>query len=377
MSHSFASGVGFGRRLGALGVVLCALCVAARGDVRISGAAQNLTRAQAAAGDAVILLRLDEGMKEEARTVTDAQGRFAVSAASAGEVYLVRVVHQGVNYDQRATGGELSISVFDAAGHVPGVKGSIEILRTGTNGNQLHVSDMYEIRNDSQPPVTQAGESTFDVYLPPKAKIDSVLAAGPGKIAVMIAAKPVGDEAGHFAVDFPLQPGATKFAFNYDVPYDGHVVFRTRHRYEFQQVAVMTPPKMQFSSDSAFRLLPAGNKRYEVHAATGVKAGPGPAFEISGVGALPALMKASPQGAETNPSAHSQAKAVPTASPRDRAPAPRGNAADLDSRSFAGAVTRPVSMPVRRSSQSAVLGVIIVLLVATCAYLLWRGRPSG
>src|SRR5690349_3281166 len=115
-----------------------------------------------------------------------------------------------------------------AANDLSGIHGSIEIIRVGTKGNLLHVSDMVEVINDSRPPLTQAGDRTFEAYLPAQARIDSVLAAGPDKVSVLISAAPIAGEPGHFKVNFPLRPGATKFAFNYDLPYQGHAAFRTR-----------------------------------------------------------------------------------------------------------------------------------------------------
>jgi len=46
-------------------------------------------------------------------------------------------------------------------------------------------------------------------------------------------------------VNFPLRPGATKFAFNYDLPYDGHATFRTKHVHPLKQLAIMIPPSMK------------------------------------------------------------------------------------------------------------------------------------
>ena len=203
-----------------LGFGLIAGCsAAALAADTITGVARNQTRGRLAAGDEVILLRLDQGMLEEARTTTDSQGSFTLKVQSPDKLHLVRVVHQGVNYDQRAsTGDAVSIDVFDAAAKVHGITGTIEIVRTGTNGNLLHVSDMVEIKNESSPPLTQAGERTFEVYLPAHAKIDSVLAAGSGKIGVMISAAPVRGEPGHYTVNFPLRPGSTKFAFQLRYP---------------------------------------------------------------------------------------------------------------------------------------------------------------
>src|SRR3979490_2872239 len=162
--------------------LLACFSTAALGANDITGSVRNQSRGEPAAGDEVFLLRPDGGMQEEARAKTDSHGAFTLNAQHPDKPYLVRVFHQGVSYDQQASAGQaLSIQVFDAATHVQGITGTIEILRTGTVGNLLHVSDMVEIKNESSPPLTQVGERAFEMYLPPNAKIDSVLAAGPGK----------------------------------------------------------------------------------------------------------------------------------------------------------------------------------------------------
>jgi hypothetical protein len=349
------------RLLSVLALLACC-STAALGANNITGSVRNLSRGEPAAGDRVILLRLDRGMQEEARATTDAQGVFTLTVQYPDKPYWVRVVHQGVSYDQQASAGDaLSIQVFDAARRVRGVTGSIEILRTGTNGNLLHVSDLYDIRNESSPPLTQAGERTFEVYLPAKAKISSVLAAGPGKIGAMISAAPVPGEPGHYAVSFPLRPGATKFAFNYDLPYDGHAAFQTRHAYPLRQFAVMIPPTMKFSSRSpAFEILTTGNSRYQVRAANQLKAGEGPAFEVSGTGALPPLG----DQAKSQARSHSPVPPNPTLSAPGRAALP--SLAGIDSRSKQ---TQP-------PSQSLVLDGVTSVLLAVCALLVWRARKA-
>jgi len=111
-------------------------------------------------------------------------------------------------------------------------------------------------------------------------------------------------------VNFPLRPGVTKFAFNYDLPYAGHATFQTKGVYALQQLAVMIPTTMKFTSQSpAFQTLPAGNNNYQVQAANQVKAGERPAFEISGVGALPAQ-----QAARTRPKPSSSTPSSPAPS---------------------------------------------------------------
>jgi hypothetical protein len=328
----------------------------------ITGNVRNQTRGQAAVGDEVILLRLEGGMREEVRAQTDARGAFALPVQHPDEPYLIRVIHQNVNYDQKVYAGDtLSIPVFDAAAHVRGVTGSIEILRTGTNGKLLHVSDMYEIKNESNPPRTEAGEHTFEVYLPPTAKIDSVLAAGPRNVGEVIFASPVPGEPGHYTVSFPLRPGATKFAFDYGLPYGGRATFRTRLKYPLQQLAVMMPPTMKFSSRSpVFETLATGNANYHVQVANQLKEGEGPGFEVSGSGALPPLAG---QG-------KSQARPQPTAVPSTKESGPGRALSDtpgrIDSRMEHS----------QKHTQWLTLDGLVTVLVAACALLVWRMRTT-
>ena len=328
----------------------------------VTGVARNRTLGQFASGDEVILLRLDQGMQEEARTKTDSQGSFTLRVQVPDKAHLLRVLHQGVNYDQQVSAGDVvSVDVFDSAARVQGLAGSIEIIRTGTKGDLLHVSDMIEIRNDSSPPLTQAGERTFEVYLPARAKIDSVLAASSGKMGVMISATPVPGEPGHFTVNFPLRPGATKFAFNYDLPYDGRATFRTRRLYPLQQLAVMIPPTMRFSSRSpAFQVLPTGNGNYQVQAVNRVNAGEGPEFEISGAGALPALQAQAPRPPKAPTTVATHAASAPSSSP---AATERANALGGSG----------LSAPVSRRTWW-VLGVGGFFVLGAGGFLLWRGE---
>jgi hypothetical protein len=347
--------------LAVLAVIACFSTAALAGN-NITGSVRNQSHGEPAAGDEVILLRLDAGMPEETRAKTDTQGMFTLNVQYPDKPYLVRVIHQGVSYDQQAAPGQsLSIEVFDAAPEVRGITGAIEILRTGTNGKLLHVSDLVEIKNASNPPLTEAGERTFEVYLPAEAKLDSVLAAGPGTPAMTISAAAVPGEPGHFTVNFPLCPGATKFAFNYDLPYRGRVSFHTRHAYPLQRLAVMIPAHMKFSSrSSAFEILKTGNPRYQVHTVNQLKAGEGPEFEVSGTGALPLLG----DQASSRQRFLSPASPNPTQSPPVRAALPYLPSID------------PRLKQSQPPSQSLVLAGVTSVLLAVCALLVWRGRKA-
>jgi hypothetical protein len=362
-SRQHSNGFSVWRVLAAL-TALAFCSTAALGGNDITGSVRNETLGQPAIGDEVLLVRLgpDKGMSEEAHAKTDARGAFRLQARYPDLQYLVRVIHQGVSYDQRALAGEaLTIGVFDVAPQVSRVSGTIEILRAGTKGNSLHVSDMVEIKNESFPPLTQANGHTFEASLPPNAKLDSVLAAAPGKLAIIISAASVPGEPGHYTVNFPLQPGATKFAFNYDLPYPGHAAFQTMHLYPLQQFAVMIPRTMKFSSRSPdFGILATGNTEYQVRAITPVKAGEGPSFELSGTGTLPSV----PEQAKAQ-QAHAQS--VPLSNP---APTIARNA----SPSLPLIAARSELPP--SSSQSLVLGALTGIFLGAGGLLIWRGRKA-
>jgi hypothetical protein len=175
-------------------------------------------------------------------------------------------------------------------------------------------------------------------------------------VGLLISATPVSGEPGHYAVDFPLRPGATKFAFNYDLPYDGHATFQTRHAYPFEQLAIMIPPTMKFSSRlAAFEILPVDSSRYQVLAANHLKAGQGPEFEVFGAGGLPPLGN----------QAQSEAWAHPSV-PSNFTPLAEPSLAQIDSQ----------SKPIQPPSQSRVFGGVILVLLGLCAVLIWRARKG-
>src|SRR5215470_18543469 len=70
----------------------------------ITGTVHNETTGRASVGDEVVLIRLGEGMEEEAHTKTGADGAFTLNVVAPNAEHFVRVIHQGVNYDQTVNG---------------------------------------------------------------------------------------------------------------------------------------------------------------------------------------------------------------------------------------------------------------------------------
>jgi hypothetical protein len=263
----------------------------------ISGKVRNSTSARPAANDDVILLRLGNGMEEESRTRTDAQGAFTLNESSATAQYVVRVMHQGVNYDHTVTGSApFEIEVFDSAPKVQGLSGKIGIAQVESDGKVLKVTEMYAIDNASAPPVTQSGARNFEIFLPEKGAFDSVEASRGNGIWIKTPPVPLKGRPGRYAVDFPLRPGPTLIKFTYHLPYAGPTSFHLKVPYPIKRFAVMHPPTMVFKALRRGTFNNPGKANgLEIEAAvTQPLVDDVPPFEISGVGAAVPLASATP-----------------------------------------------------------------------------------
>jgi hypothetical protein len=272
-------------------VALLALPLSALGQ-SLTGTVRNLTTGKPQPKAEVVLLRMDQGMDEEARTQADAQGRFSFKLAEAGVPHMVRVNHQDVNYFRQAPPGaeSVEVEVFDAAAKVEGIRGIVNVLRYQADASGLQVTEVYGIKNESSPPRTWMDKRTLQVYLPAGAQIDNALAAGPGGLPVNSAPVPM-DDKGHYGFIFPIRPGETRFQLSYRLPYSGQLDFKPRLTLPVEHLVVMHPTSMQFT--------PApGSAGFEqnmedqgalIHVATTVAPGSEPAYRIAGTGTMPEI----------------------------------------------------------------------------------------
>jgi len=296
--------------------VCCFSALSASASDAIQGTVRNQTSGKPAAGDEVILLRLQNGMEEEAKTRVDAAGAFSLPLSAADVPHIVRVVHEGVNYDQTTNGkGPLSIAVFDAVTHIRGLQGTLGIAQVESDGEVLKVTEMYSIANDSVPPVTQAGPRNFEISIAPKATLDSIVVKWGGGVWVNLAPVPVEGQQGRYAVDFPIRPGATLFKFVYHLPYSEPTRLQVKLPYPIRNFAVMHPPSMSFKpSSSAAFTSPGMAQGLRVEQAVGKPVVRDvAAFEISGIGLAASTQAATASSAMSSPAAVGSLKPETTA----------------------------------------------------------------
>ncbi|HKD13327.1 MAG TPA: hypothetical protein VKE71_02175 [Candidatus Angelobacter sp.] len=258
----------------------------------LTGTVRNATTGKPSAGDDVILLRLGEGMEEEARARTDSAGAFALNMTSPSAQHLLRVLHQKVNYDRPLTGtAPLELTVYDAVAKVPGLAGNIGIAQIESDGKTLSVMEMYSITNASNPPVTQSNPRNYEISLPEKAVFDSAQAKGPKGIWVNVPPSPISGQKGKYGINFPLRPGDTNLKFAYHLADNGTTRLQLRLPYPITNFAVMHPPAMSFKSltPGAF-ITPGVTNGFQIEKAVASPVvGDVALFEVSGAG------KASPE----------------------------------------------------------------------------------
>lgn len=329
-------------------LLLCFLPAALHADT-VTGKVVNRTTQKPSAGDDVVLLRMGEGMQEEARVHTDAQGAFSMTLAHPDAQYVLRVLHQGVNYDHTLAGAStVQLEVFDSVPVIPGLSGSLGIAEVQSDGSDLKVTEMYAITNASAPAVAQSGAHNFDVTLPAGAKLDAFMAKRSQGVWVNLA--PVQGKQGVYSVDYPLRPGETLFKFSYHLPAAGATTLRLKLAYPIKSFAVMHPPSMKFKALRPQTFISPGTaKGMQIEQAVGGVGRDVPAFVISGVGAIAAQTPA----------------AKPPAAP------PANAATELGNVPAVHATDAPVAED-NSSRDAMAVGALLLLVVSSGGFALWK-----
>jgi hypothetical protein len=264
----------------------------------ISGTVTDRTTNKPAGGDIAVLLDLQQGMTESARTTIDAKGHYSFNVADNAGMHLVQVEHQKASYygPVPPNTSVVNIDVFDVAAKVDGLHLYADVSRMETDPQGLSVTESYFIRNESKPAKTQLSAHSFEFYLPDSATLEGATATGPGGMAVSNSPVPVGDK-GHYAFIFPLRPGETRFQIGYRVPYTGSAKLQARVTMPAENVAIMLPKTMTFDGGKDFQALggEASGPGTQTYLATNVKADVPLGFTVSGSGSMPREQQ-NPQG---------------------------------------------------------------------------------
>ena len=336
----------------------------------ITSTVTNKTTNKPAAGDDVVLIRLQQGMQEATRTKTDARGHFTLTVPDEG-IHLVRVTHDKANYFRPAPPGTQSVEldVYDAAAKVKGVTGEADVLRIQTDpgDKMLRVVENFFVKNESSPPLTQFSERPFEFVLPDGAVVVGSAALAPGGMPVQAAPVPL-PEKGHYTFLFPIRPGETRFQVTYTLPYNGSFKFSPSPSMPTDTIAVMMPKSMGFKPDASAQYSPVTEETTaQTYVARTVSPGQSLGFTLSGAGQLPRDTAdqgaGSQQGANSTPADANAAAAVDA----------NGNP---DTTKFGGGLGKPLDPDADHDPWAKykwwILGCMALLLAGAAGVLLRR-----
>jgi hypothetical protein len=269
----------------------------------ISGIVTNKSSNKPAAGDDVVLIRLTQGMQESARTKTDSHGHYTLDVPEQG-FHLLRVTHDKANYFKPIQPGmkTVDIDVYSSATQVKGVVGEADVMRlqTDESGKTLRVIEVFFLRNNSSPPMTQFGPRPFEFYLPQGAVVQGSAAVAPGGMPVQAAPVPL-DGQNHYAFIFPIRPGETHFQVSYTLPYSGSLHLAPKPILPTDVVAIIIPKSISFrAGQSAPYNAIQDDLNLQTFVARDVLSSQSLDFTISGTGQLPPETQ-TPSGGDQQP----------------------------------------------------------------------------
>lgn len=271
-----------------LAVLICSL--GASGQV-LRGNVVNGTTKKPAAGDDVILLKIDKGMNVEKTTKSNARGEFNFDLPDSQFMRVVRVVHNKVPFNQPVVPGSatVTVTVYESEPTVQGIHQTIHSMIFQAQGNTLQGFSVINVQNDSQPPRTQPA---FSFYLPEGATVaDGSQAMRQGGMPLRVTPVPLGDN--KYSIQYPILPGETHFEIVYTAPYSGTLRIQPKLTGVVDKFFVITPKSMQFASESPSQFQASDPNVFpdlpgmDIHQAASTADEKQLAFSIAGEGMIP------------------------------------------------------------------------------------------
>jgi hypothetical protein len=292
-------------------LALCLFASIGAFAAQITGTVTNGTTNKPSSGDEVVLLSLANGMEEVARTKTDAQGHFTLNVPDEAAPHLVRVARQSVHYFKQVPPGASTadVTIYDAATQLDGIVTDARVFHLQTSGGSLEVRDEYIVNNQSQPPRSKIGNQTMAVALPDGAEFAEASMTGPGGMPVTVSPLPSSAKK-HYAFDFALRPGQTRFEVSYKLPYSGSYEFSLTPESRLSELGVLLPKSMKFTGVSPAFAQDADEAGLAVFFAKDIVPNQPVKFSVSGQGLAPT----DTSGAGSQPSADNNSAPIQSGS---------------------------------------------------------------
>jgi len=164
----------------------------------LQGRVVNGTTNHQVAQQKVELLTLGEGMNKNAEAVSAADGsfRFTITESASSPHWLLRAIHQGVNYNLSVTPDQdlsqpVTVTIYETTQSPAGIEVSLPLMLAQASGNLLYVQQQYLLDNSSTPKKTLARtDGTFSFDTPARELISELSVSVVGLAGIPLPQEP-------------------------------------------------------------------------------------------------------------------------------------------------------------------------------------------
>jgi hypothetical protein len=193
----------------------------------LQGRVVNGTTNRPVAQQKVELLTLGAGMNKNADAVSAADGsfRFTITESASSPHWLLRAIHEGVNYNLSVTPDQdlsqlVIVTIYETTQSLTGVEVSLPLMLAQASGNLLYVQQQYLLDNSSTPKKTLARtDGTFSFDTPARELISELSVSVVGLAGIPLPQEPTPRAEGGYRISYPMKPGTNEIRVSFKVNY--------------------------------------------------------------------------------------------------------------------------------------------------------------
>ena len=193
----------------------------------LQGRVVNGTTNRPVAQQKVELLTLGEGMNKNADAISAADGsfRFTITESASSPHWLLRAIHQGVNYNLSVTPDQdlsqpVTVTIYETTQSSAGIEVSLPLMLAQASGNLLYVQQQYLLDNTSTPKKTLARtDGTFSFDTPARELLSELSVSVVGLAGIPLPQEPTPRPEGGYLINYPMKPGVNEIRVSYKVNY--------------------------------------------------------------------------------------------------------------------------------------------------------------
>ena len=193
----------------------------------LRGRVVNGTTNRPVAQQKVELLTLGEGMNKNADAVSAADGsfRFTITESASSPHWLLRAIHEGVNYNLSVTPDQdltqpVTVTIYETTQSPAGIEVSLPLMLAQASGNLLYVQQQYLLDNSSTPKKTLARtDGTFSFDTPARELVSELSVSVVGLAGIPLPQEPSPRPEGGYRISYPMKPGVNEIRVSFKVNY--------------------------------------------------------------------------------------------------------------------------------------------------------------